>query len=448
MTEQTMLHTRRDFLRTGLLGGSLAWTVPGFLHATMQHLHAAAADRLLPGPNGADSPILVVLQLAGGNDGLNTVVPYANDHYRRARPRLGLAKDDVLRINDEIGFHPGLGGLKALFDEGRLAVVQGVGYPNPNRSHFRSAEIWQTASDAERNERHGWIGRYFDSQCRGADPGLGIAIGHESPQAFAASAPKGIAFPSPEQYRFVGADPDTELGTAEAALYDRLAPGADGGSIGSLAGAGRARALASPLDFLERTALDAQASSETIRRIMGAARNQAAYPGSRLGRDLQTVGRLIAGGMSTRVYYVSQGGFDTHTNQLATHQRLLTELGDALQAFLADLTAQGNLERVLVLTFSEFGRRVQENASGGTDHGAAAPVFLAGGRVRAGLIGPHPSLAEKDLLRGDPQFAIDFRSVYATALERHLGADSVAVLRRPFPLLDVLRGTGPERAQR
>lgn len=432
------LHTRRDFLRTGMLGGALSWTVPGFLHATMQDLHAAAAADPLPGATGKDSPILVVVQLAGGNDGLNTVVPYANDDYRRARPRLAVSADDVLRLNDDIGFHPSLAGLKSLYDDGILSVIQGVGYPNPNRSHFRSMEIWQTASDSDRNERHGWVGRYFDNQCSGEDPGVGIAIGKESPQAFAASRPKGITFQTPEQYRFVGADEDSAVGMAEMAMRERLEDSNEGGSVNSLSGARRNRPGESPLAFLERTAMDAQASSDTINEVVRTARNRSDYPASRLARDLKTVGKLIAGGLSTRIYYVSQGGFDTHSNQLSTHERLLREYAEALKAFMLDMKEQGNQERVQVLTFSEFGRRVKENASGGTDHGAAAPVFVAGGTVKGGIVGDHPSLAPEDLLKGDVRFGTDFRSVYATLLEGHLQTESQSVLKGVFSTLDLL----------
>jgi len=194
----------------------------------------------------------------------------------------------------------------------------------------------------------------------------------------------------------------------------------------------------SPLDFIERVALDAQVSSDEIRAITSKAQNQATYPGSRLAESLKLVGRLIGGGMATRIYYVSQGGYDTHTNQAGTHTRLLTELADALKAFVADLKAQGNFERVLIMTFSEFGRRVAENASGGTDHGAAAPMLLLGNRIKAGLLGRYPSLAPSDLLNGDIQYTVDFRCVYAAVLESWLKTPSVPVLGRRFTPLAIV----------
>lgn len=435
------LQTRRDFLKTSLVGGALTWTVPGFLHATMQQLHAATTDSLTQGATGKDGPILVVLQLSGGNDGLNTVVPLGNDHYHKARPQLGLAEKDCLKLDDATGLHPALTGVKAWYDQGQAAIVQAVGYPNPNRSHFRSMEIWHTASDADRTARHGWIGRYFDNACRGEDAGAGIAIGKEAPQAFTARTPLGVTFQRPEQYRYYGPDEGSELGMAEGKLFRRmneLEGEASGSSIGGLTGSTRRPQGGSPLGFLERTALDAQVTSDRIIDLAGARSNRSDYPASRLGNDLQTVSRLIAGGMPTRIYYVSLGGFDTHTNQAGTHQRLLGEFDGAVAAFLKDMKEQGNLDRVLVLTFSEFGRRVKQNGSGGTDHGAGAPLFLFGGKAKAGLHGEAPDLAPDELHRGDVVHRVDFRSVYATLLERHLGADSAEILGRKFPGVDLL----------
>src|SRR6185369_1255111 len=192
MKNEITLQTRREFLRTTVLGSALSWTVPGFLANTFAALQSQAADASTQIVTGKDDTILVVLQMAGGNDGLNTVVPYANDYYHKARPTLHLTTDSVLKLNDEIGLHNALGGFKSLYDAGQLSVIQGVGYPNPNRSHFRSTEIWQTASDSDRNEAYGWIGRYFDSCCNGADPTVGVTIGNQLPQAFYAKAPKGI----------------------------------------------------------------------------------------------------------------------------------------------------------------------------------------------------------------------------------------------------------------
>ena len=430
---ETPFRSRREFLRTTLLGGAVSWTVPSFLYATIDRLTVQAADAAVAATTGKDGTILVVLQLAGGNDGLNTVIPLDNDFYHRARPRLAIPLDRALRLKDGIGLHPALGNLKALFDDGRLSIIQGVGYPNPNRSHFRSMEIWQTASDANRAESFGWLGRFFDNQCAGLDASAGVCIGSEAPQAFSARRPKGITFSNPRQFRRL-----TELmGEDDEALFrqmNNLSDDAIGASIGALSGGHNQRREERPIDFLERTALDAQVSSDRIRTLSQTA-VRTAFPGTRLGRDMELVARLIGGGMPTRVYYVSHGGFDTHTNQTGTHERLLREFADATKAFLDEMMAQGNEQRVVLLGFSEFGRRVSENASNGTDHGAAAPVFVAGGRLSAGLHGTYPSLNPKDLDQGDLRHSVDFRSVYATLLERHLNAPSQPILGRSFPLL-------------
>jgi len=443
MKKELGLKTRREFLRTAALGSAVTWTVPSFLAHTFSALHAEAADRATQVNTGVDGTILVVLQMAGGNDGLNTLIPFSNDHYARARSRLRISSNQVLKLNDEVGFHPELDGLKALYDAGQLNIVQGIGYPNPNRSHFRSTEIWHTAADANRIETSGWIGRYFDNTCSGCDPTIGINIGRQMPQAFAARKPVGISLQNPAEYRFVtDQSAPGEMNQTEASYRKLNAVDEDpamvesGATIGAVAGP--ATHHGSVLDFVERTALDAELSSERIRAIRDKVSNHGSYPQGQLANSLKLVARLIGGGLPTRIYYVSQGGYDTHSNQVGAHNRLLQELGGSLKAFLEDLKQQGNLERVLVMTFSEFGRRVHENASGGTDHGAASMMFLAGGKIRAGLSGRYPGLAPADLHNGDLQFTTDFRSVYATVLEKWLRTRSAPILGRSFPLLDLV----------
>jgi uncharacterized protein (DUF1501 family) len=443
MRRKSTLHTRREFLRTTVLGAAATWTVPLFLERTFLTLNAGAADSAVQIVSGRDSRILVVLQLAGGNDGLNTVVPYADDAYHRARPTLGIKGNSALKLGDYSGFHPNLSGFKELYEEGHLAVLQGVGYPNPNRSHFRSTEIWQTASDADRVEKFGWLGRYFDNCCAGADPSAGVSIGQEVPQAFSASVPKGVSFARPDQFRWVhNEEPQAGESSAEF-LFRQLnrpetvpeASASSGSTISSISGS-----VAMPgntLDFLQRTALDAQVSSDKVLEIASKYKSAVDYPQGRLADSLSLVGRMIAGGMPARVYYVSQGGYDTHAQQSGTHDRLMRELNDAVSAFFKDLKAQGNFDRVLLMTFSEFGRRVAQNGSGGTDHGAAAPLFLAGGGVKPGLHGEHPSLIDLD--NGDLKFHTDFRSVYATVLEKWLQAPSKTILGKQFPILPYLR---------
>jgi len=448
MKNEIILHTRREFLRRTVLGSALTWTVPAFLADTFSALQAQAAGSATQPVTGRDATILVVLQMAGGNDGINTVVPYANDFYHRARPKIGLHAGDVLALNDEIGLHGALKGFKQLYDAGQLSVIQGVGYPNPNRSHFRSTEIWQTASDSAQVEKYGWLGRYFDNACAGADPAVGVTIGSQLPEAFFAAKPKGVCFTNPQNYRFIANGADTEESYRKLNELETTGPGLtpddgsgemlnSGGSIAQLP-AGMPMTGGRVIDFISRTALDAQHSSDEIRGVAARVQNQAEYPASPLAGSLKLVARLIGGGLPTRVYYVSQGGYDTHTNQVATQSRLLQDLGDSMQAFVADLKAQGNLPRVLVMTFSEFGRRVAENANGGTDHGAAAPMFLVGGQVKAGLLGKYPSLAPPDLFQGDVKYNVDFRSVYAGVLENWLQTKSAPILGRQFPPLPVV----------
>ncbi len=440
MKNEITLQTRREFIRRTVLGSSLAWTVPAFLANTFSALQADAADSATQITTGKDATILVVLQMAGGNDGINTVVPYANDFYHKARPTLGFTGEKVLKLNGEVGLHPAMAGFKELFDAGKLSVIQGVGYPNPNRSHFRSTEIWQTASESNRIEKNGWIGRYFDNVCPGADPTVGVTIGSQLPQAFFADKPKGIVFNNPQNYRFMANGAATEESYKklnELEMSATLPEENSGGSIGMLP-AGMPMTGGRAVDFISRTALDAQHSSDEVRAIAARVQNQAEYPASQLGNSLKLVAKLIGGGLATRIYYVSQGGYDTHTNQLGSQQRLLGDLAGSVKSFTDDLKAQGNMGRVLVMTFSEFGRRVAENANGGTDHGAAAPMFIIGDKVKSGLLGKYPSLAPQDLFQGDVKYNVDFRSVYAGVLENWLKTKSVPVLGKQFAPLPVV----------
>jgi uncharacterized protein (DUF1501 family) len=442
MKQELKFHTRREFLRTTILGGAVATTVPSFVANTFGALDAAAKDAVIQTETGRDGTILVVLQMAGGNDGLNTVVPFTNDYYRKARPRLALAANDLAKINDTLGFNPELSAFKSLYDAGHLSIVQGVGYPNPNRSHFRSTDIWATASDANKYEKHGWIGRYFDAACAGADPTVGVAVGRQMPLAFTGKNGKGVSLENPQNYRFVSPDSRSGQGMdATEKSFRKLNQSDDrsnsGDTIEAAAGS-TMRPPGSPLDFLERTAMDAQISSDKIRAVSNVAQNKADYPPSQLANSLKLVARLIAGGLPTRVYYVSQGGYDTHTQQEPAQQRLLRELGDSVKAFVEDLKAQGNFERVLLMTFSEFGRRVAENGNAGTDHGAASSMFVVGNKIKAGLLGTYPSLAPADLTEGgDLKFTVDFRSVYAGVLEQWLKTKSDPVLGKKFTPLQI-----------
>lgn len=406
--------TRREFLTHAGGGVTLAATA---LTLPRIFLRTAAAAAGIEDRTGR---ILVVLQLTGGNDGLNTIVPYRDDEYHRLRPNLAIGREQVQRLNDDVGLAQGLAPLKRLFDEGRLAVIQGVGYPNPNRSHFQSMDIWHSADPALTRTDTGWLGR---------------AIARER----ALSALHLSDEPLPLALRGDGVD----VPSVRSIESFRLQGGADGASTTAIrrvlgAGAGELSATAPPgssdADFIRRTALCA---CENARRLEALpAGDPGRYPDLGLARRLHEIARLIAADFGPRIYYTSLGGFDTHARQSGQHALLMTEIGQSVGAFFDDLKQRGLGERVVLMTFSEFGRRAAENESLGTDHGAAAPVLLAGAAVKAGVIGPRPDLSQ--LVDGDVPHAIDFRSVYAAMLDDWLGVPAQSVLEAPAGRIDVL----------
>ncbi|MBI1851013.1 MAG: DUF1501 domain-containing protein [Planctomycetes bacterium] len=414
----TSIQTRREFLGTGLALIGFGATVPSFVDKLAWAIGSPDDAPLTASKPGVpEERVLVIVQLAGGNDGLNTVVPFEDDVYYKSRPRIAIAKKDVLRLDARVGLHPSAADLKRLFDDAKLAIVQGVGYPNPNRSHFTSTDIWETASPDGREHR-GWIGRYFDCSCKGADPcppENAIALSPTAPLALQGDRFQPIAFNDPQSLEWQGGR-DPNLAAAHDALNK---PGA-------------AASPHDPLAFLERVAMDAQVSAEKIRRA-AAGPSPVEYPRLPFAQALRGVARLVAANLPTRVYYVSLGGFDTHSDQKGRHERLLEGFGSAIRAFLADLEKTGHLDRVLVMTFSEFGRRVAENGAGGTDHGQAAPLFVFGKKIKPGLFGTHSDLRE--LREGDVPFTTDFRQVYATVLDGWLRADSKAILGATFSRL-------------
>ncbi len=420
------LHTRREFFRNVGLA-SVAWTVPTFLHRTVWALDNPPGRAPASSPDGR---ILLVLQLSGGNCGLNTIVPYTNDIYYKARPKLAVPKKDVLKINDELGFCPEFASLKPLYDEGKMAVIHGVGYPNPNRSHFRSMEIWHTASDSDKSEKYGWIGRYFDNACKGCDPTAAVNIGKLAPQSFASGAPMGVSVEDPEMYQWSNSGEGTPAAMKAATEFFKKI---NNKSSGPAPGNPDMMAQPASLDYLQRTAMNAQLSSDQIRAVVKNYHSAVAYPDTAIGAGLKLVAQLIAGKLPTRIFYVTHGGFDTHSNQLVDQKRLLTELSTAMAAFYQDIEQQGNADRLLSFGFSEFGRRVAENASGGTDHGVAGQIYVFGNKIKPGLHGEQPSLTDLD--QGDLKHSIDFRSVYATVIEKWLGAKSQPILGRAYPIL-------------
>ncbi len=418
----TLPTTRREFFRLAGGGiGLLAFSrfAPSFL---VQSTLAAT-----PAPE-RDRGILVIVQLAGGNDGLNTVIPFEDAHYYRLRPTLAIDKKDVLRLSGTLGLHPGCAELNALFHEGRLGIVQNVGYPNPNRSHFRSTEIWESASDSDRFVSTGWIGRFLDNTCSGApgipangaepDP-LAVHLGSEVPQSFlAAPTPSPFARHPALLRRRGGKD---NLKFLETLVNESAGADPDGHDNNS---------------FLKQTMMDALVTEKRVQRVLSGYKPGAAYPGNNFAQSLRNVAGLIAAGLSTRVYFVSLGGFDTHYNQAVTHQNLMRTLSQGLAAFQKDLDAHGLSDQVVTMTFSEFGRRPMENESKGTDHGTAAPLFVMGSKIKGGLHGTPPSL---DLKRNqDLSFSTDFRQVYATVLDRWFDCPTDAILGKTYHPLGFL----------
>ena len=383
-------------------------------------------------PGAGEDRVLVIVELTGGNDGLNTVVPFGSAEYYKLRPGLAVPSPAevgeadprnralVLDISSGLGLHPSMERFKRLYDNGFASIVQGVGYPNPNRSHFASMDIWHTART--RGASNGWIGRCFDSMGGGTPVTDGeVAIGRAAPLALIGAIQKPITFETADMFRWQGG----ELHESLDEPYEQI----------TRAGAPDDVDANSQLAFLMRTTRDAQLASDRIRAAV-AKTPLVSYPRSPLARQLSMVSAMIRDEMKTRVYYVSLGGFDTHANQAGRHGNLLRQLGDALYAFHLDLQAQSNSGRVLTMVFSEFGRRVAQNASGGTDHGTAAPVYLVGDMVRPGLLGVHPSMSNLD--QGDLVFNLDFRCVYASILEDWMGVDATEVLDREYKKAKIL----------
>jgi uncharacterized protein (DUF1501 family) len=417
--------TRREMLRLGLGSSALlacGSTVPVFLS---QSANALADDRR-SSPKGR---ILIVVQLDGGNDGLNTVVPYRDDEYRKHRPKLAISASEVKKVDDHVGLHPSLEPFSKLLEQQRLAIVQSVGYPNPNRSHFESMATWQSARLNPDKAAPGWLAQAIDKRPspEGDAPGLHIHESFPLPGSLAGGRQVIPSLARLEQFRRRLGVPETADPAAQVDALDRLAR-QDRGAPGSL------------LQFVERSSLITYASSERLERVYHNKTSSAStYPEFYgLAQRLRLISQLIKAGLSTAIYYTQLDGFDTHSGQLQRHTFLLRELGASLGAFLGDLEKSGESERVLVLVFSEFGRRLGENGSGGTDHGTAAPVFLLGRPVKAGLHGPYPDLTRLD--DGDPRHAIDFRAIYAAVLDQWLGVPHREVLGAAFGPAGVLRG--------
>jgi uncharacterized protein (DUF1501 family) len=415
--------TRRDLLRIGVGSATLLAcgnAVPRFL--------ARSASALAGETENNKGRVLVVLELTGGNDGLNTVVPYADDIYHKNRPKLHFTKEQVRKIDDHVGLHPALRGFGDLLQDRRLAVVQSVGYPNPNRSHFESMAIWHTAEPKPTRDTPGWLARGLDRKPAAAGSDVpALHIGTDLlPQALAGGERHIPSVANLEQFRRRLNVPDSAGPAEQRTALDQI--GGEGrGTAGSL------------LQFVERSTLLTYASSARLESVMAKGGGATGYPDSYgLAQRLKLIAQLVKAGLTTSLYYTHLGGFDTHANQAGTHDGLLREVSESIKAFLDDLKKASAGDRVLVLVFSEFGRRLAENGNNGTDHGTAAPVFLLGSAVQPGAQGPYPNLGDLDS-GGDPKHAIDFRQVYATLLDDWLNCPSEKVLGEKFAHVPLIR---------
>lgn len=399
-----MIIKRKQFIQFGSLA-TASLMVPKFLKAFESPARVMAGNK-----------VVVILQLSGGNDGLNTVIPYRNDLYYKARPRLGIVRDKALSLTDETGLHPALTAFKELYDDGSLGILNNVGYPNPDRSHFRSMDIWHTASQSTEYWNQGWVGRYLDAQCKGCDkPTQAIEIDDVLSLALKGENIKGIAVKDPRRL----------YGTANEKFFREVMknhtdePGEQ------------------PVDYLYKTMAETLSSADYIFQQSRLHPSNAEYPKTDLGNSLKTIASLIYSEINTKVYYVSLGSFDTHINQEAQQQRLFTEMNDAVKAFTKDLKEQHRFEDVLLFTFSEFGRRVEQNASGGTDHGTANNMFLvSGGLKQKGVLNAMPDLSA--LNEGDLKYQVDFKNVYATILKKWLNANDEVILSRKYDYLNFI----------
>ena len=397
-----MVIKRREFLQVGSLA-TASFMMPKFLKAF---------ERPMMVPPG--NKVMVVIQFSGGNDGLNTVIPVRNDIYYKERPKLGIQKDQSLLITDEVGLNPALEAFKGLYDDGSLAIMNNVGYPNPDRSHFRSMDIWQSASASNEYVNTGWLGRYLDAQCKGCDkPTQAVELDDVLSLALKGEESKGLAFKDPKRlYNSAAGKYFKEIDTDHQAGEQTI-------------------------DYLYKTMSETLSSADYIYQQSKAHPSGEAYPNTELGKDLKTIASLIFSDINTKVYYVSLGSFDTHVNQDNQQKRLFTELNDAVKAFTNDLKKNNRFQDVMMMTFSEFGRRVSQNASGGTDHGTANNMFfISGGLKEKGLLNAMPDLA--DLNEGDLKHKVDFKNVYATVLNKWLGADDKMILGNKFEYLNFI----------
>lgn len=399
-----MIIQRKEFLQLGSLA-TASILMPQFLKAFEK-------GTLVPPGN----KVTVIIQLSGGNDGLNTVIPYRNDLYYSNRPGLGIQRNAALSLTDEAGLHPSLTAFKELYDDGSLGIFNSVGYPNPDKSHFRSMDIWHTASNSNEYWNTGWVGRYLDARCKSCEkPTQALEIDDVLSLALKGDIIKGLAFEDPRRL----------YNTSQEKYFKELLVQHKNDTPEQ------------PVDYLYKTMAATISSADYIFQQSKLRPSTETYPGTELGKGLKTIASLIFSEINTKVYYISLGSFDTHINQEAQQKRLFTELNDAVKTFVKDLKANNRFNDVLLFTFSEFGRRVAQNASNGTDHGKANNMFFIGGGLKQrGMYNPLPDLANLD--DGDLKFQLDFKQVYATVLNKWLGADADAILKQQIKTLDFI----------
>ncbi|MCW3075244.1 MAG: twin-arginine translocation pathway signal [Flaviaesturariibacter sp.] len=397
-----MIIKRKEFIQVGSLA-TASLMMPKFLKAF-------EAPRAVPPGN----KVVVILQLSGGNDGLNTVIPVRNDIYYRSRPRIGIERAKSLSLTSEVGLHPALTSFADAYHDGSLGILNNVGYPNPDRSHFRSMDIWHSASESNEYVNTGWLGRYLDAQCNGCGlPTQALEIDDTLSLALKGEGINGMALKDPKRL----------YGTSNEKFFKDVAK-AHGGDHHD----------EQPVDYLYKTMSQTLSSADYIFKQSRIHPSAEEYPNTGLGKDLKTIASLIYSEINTKVYYVSLGSFDTHINQEQQQQRLFKEMNDAVGSFMKDLKANGRFNDVLFFTFSEFGRRVAQNASGGTDHGTANNMFLLGGGLKEkGVLNALPDLSDLD--EGDLKYKVDFKNVYATVLNNWLGADDKKILGKRYDKL-------------
>ncbi len=397
---------RRDFLKsTALISG--AYMMPAFL----KPFEAMANSELTGYKN------LVIIQLSGGNDGLNTIIPYGNDIYYQKRKTIAIQKPDIITLNDMQGLNPNLSALKEIYDQGWMSIVNSVGYPNPDRSHFRSMDIWQTASDSNQFLTTGWIGRYLDSNCQSCkNPYTAIEVDDTLSLAMKGTNMKGIAVQDPSKLYQATREP----------FFKDLVSEHDNAHLNE-----------DNLGYLYKTMIETYSSADYIQKTSKVYNVTANYPTTAFGNQLRNVSKFINSGLQTRVYYVSLSGFDTHVGQQNQQGRQLKIYADAVAALVKDLKQTGKLDDTLIMTFSEFGRRVEQNASNGTDHGTANNVLIFGGKLKKpGIFNDAPDLAQLD--NGDLKYQVDFRDVYATLLDKWLDVNNSLVLNKNFKGLGLI----------